>query len=185
MPPGQLFIVCACADYKGAYGVCCVQQNGGGCSRRIVAGINRSRQVHRASACMCIATPILERRAGLQVLRDDVLPHDCGAAALHEHHHAEPDRPGAPRPAPPRLQSALLHPPCWKPSVGEAHGETGLSMSGGGPGAAERKQLACRAQAVAGDFFAALGGSFTLGSAPAFNIARCLQDPTLAAFSSA
>lgn len=58
-------------------------------------------------------------------------------------------------------------------------------VQGGGPGAAERKQLSCRAQAVAGDFFAALGGSFTLGSAPAFNLARCLQDPTLAAFSSA
>jgi hypothetical protein len=57
---------------------------------------------------------------------------------------------------------------------------------GGGPAAADRQQPARRAQAVASDFFAALGGSFTLGSAPAFNLARCLgQDPSLAAFSSA
>ncbi len=109
-----------------------------------MAGINRSRQYHRASACMCQAPPAPERRAGLQVLRDDVLPHDRGAAALHEHHHAEPDRPGVPRPAPPRRQSALLHPPCWQPSVGEAHGKTGLSMSRGG-GLGQPRGNSCRA----------------------------------------
>ncbi len=70
---------------------------------RMVAGGNRPPQYHRASACMCTASPVPEQHAGLQVLCDDVLPHDCGAPALHEHHHAEPDRPGAPRPAPPRL----------------------------------------------------------------------------------
>ncbi|KAK9838455.1 hypothetical protein WJX81_000285 [Elliptochloris bilobata] len=41
-------------------------------------------------------------------------------------------------------------------------------------------------QAVAKEFFDALGASYTLGSAPAFNLARCLgQDPSLAAFTSA
>lgn len=41
-------------------------------------------------------------------------------------------------------------------------------------------------QAVANEFFSALGSSYTLGSAPTFNLARCLgQDPSLATFSTA
>ena len=46
--------------------------------------------------------------------------------------------------------------------------------------------IACACQAVANEFFNALGSSYTLGSAPTFNLARCLgQDPSLATFSTA